>query len=107
MPYTLIMICCVLDHLLTAWNISRGGNEANPVMAVVMAQPLWVSFIIKNGWTALMLAALYLLSKKVPATKWALHGMVAVYLGVIGYHLWGIASTAVNGSIIKTVVLSF
>ena len=99
MPYTIIMICCVLDHLLTAWNISRGGSEANPVMAVIMAQPLWLSFLIKNGWTASMLVALYLLSKRVPSTKWALHGMVAIYLAVIVYHLWGIFSTAVNRSL--------
>ncbi|GBF34726.1 hypothetical protein DCCM_3846 [Desulfocucumis palustris] len=88
MPYAIIMVSCVLDHLLTSLYLSRGGGEANPLMAIIMAQPFWVSFIIKNGWTLLMLVFLYFLSGKTPAAaKWALRCVAVLYLGVIACHI--------------------
>lgn len=85
----------MLDHLLTTWTLSQVGTEVNPVMAIVMAQPIWVSFTIKNVWTALMLVIMYLLAKRIPGpTRLALFGIMAIYLGVIGYHIWGITMFA-------------
>lgn len=95
MPYVIILVSCVLDHLLTARNLAQGGGEANPVMAVVMAQPFWASFLIKNGWTVLLLLFMYHLAKRKPlVTGWALRGIAVVYLGVIIYHIWGVTTLA-------------
>ena len=90
MSYLFILICSIIDHLLTYTHLNRGGREFNPVMDIVMAYPFWTSFSIKNGWTALMLICLYYLGKKSPLlVKRGLAGMVLIYGLLMVYHAYG------------------
>lgn len=92
MSYMFILMCSMMDHLLTHRYLSMGGQELNPVMDAVMAYPFWASFAIKNGWTALMLVCLFYLGKKSPLlVKRGLAGMIAVYAMLIIYHVYGFA----------------
>jgi hypothetical protein len=62
-------------------------------MQMLMDKPLWFSFLVKNGWTAAMLVALYLLEKKKPrAVHTGLKVLVVIYALIICNHLYGLAS---------------
>ena len=89
MSYIIIMFFCVADYLFTVYHMSNGAQEANPLMQGIMCQPLWVSFIIKNAWTAFLLVVIFLLESKCSFQLiwWAKKTMVTFYGLVIGYHL--------------------
>lgn len=90
MPYLAVLLCSVCDHLLTYRFLSQGGRELNPVMDIVMAQPFWVSFVVKNGWTALLLVGLFYLGRQSRrGAKIGLAVLLSAYGLVMAYHVYG------------------
>ena len=89
MSYLLIMLFSTIDYLFTLYHMSHGAQELNPIMQGIMAQPFWVSFIVKNGWTASFLIMLFELEMKYGSKliRWGKMTLIAAYGLVIGYHL--------------------
>lgn len=59
-------------------------------MDFVMARPFWVSFAVKNGWTAVLLVGLFYLGKKNRrGVKIGLTVLLSVYGLVMAYHVYG------------------
>lgn len=77
--------------MLTFLGIESGYLlEFNPLMSPVMELPFWISFTIKNAWTALMLAFLLRLRRAAPATVDRglklisfCYGLLMLYHGII------------------------
>ncbi len=95
--YVIILACSILDHLFTFKWLAQYGTEINPLMQMLMDKPLWLSFVVKNGWTAAMLVALYFLGRKNPrAVQKGLKVLVVFYALIICSHLYGLASNCLT-----------
>ena len=86
----LLACLSILDGLLT-WDEVRAGiaDEANPFMAAVLPLGLGAFLAVK----ALPIGALAwccAFTDRWAELKRAIIGLVVLYSGVIGYHIWGI-----------------
>jgi hypothetical protein len=84
-----IVVCSALDALFTLLFISKGGGEANPCAALLMSYGDTTFVSVKmaiTGAGAWVLAAL----QKFVLAYLALHGLMVLYLGLMGLHavLW-------------------
>ena len=83
----LLACLSILDGLLT-WDEVRAGiaDEANPLMAAVLPLGLTAFLAVK----ALPIGALAWCCAFTGRPKRAIIGLLVIYSGVIGYHIWGI-----------------
>jgi hypothetical protein len=91
MIWRLLLLLAVLsatDGALTVAEVSRGiANELNPLMAAVL--PFGLLPVI--GAKVAPIAALSALcSHRTQHPLRAVQGLIAVYVGVLGYHVWGL-----------------
>lgn len=84
-----IMICSALDALFTLIFISNGGGEANPFAALLMSYGDVTFVSVKMAITGAGTWVLAALRQFVSAYL-ALHGLMLLYLGLMGLHaiLW-------------------
>lgn len=88
----LILLLSSADALLTLTLMELGANEANPVMVPLVSGSGFSFVAWKFGLTAVGVTVLILLARA-RAFGWLpvgvlLYGVLAVYVGLIGYELW-------------------
>lgn len=90
-PRTLFLVCAILagsalDAYFTLHYIARGGEEANPLMALALTWPptAFTGFkMALTGVGAWFLAA----HQQFPLAYTGLHGLAGLYLALCGYHV--------------------
>lgn len=87
-PYVFILIFSIADHFLTYWELNQGiVQEANPLMANIVAMPVIISFSLRIPWILLMLFLLWNLSRlRQVYVKHSVMALVLVYGMVTIYH---------------------
>jgi hypothetical protein len=92
MSATLILILCLLDAGLTLALMNYGAVEANPLMGPVVAGNVRVFALVKVAVTGLGLLCLLGIGRfrvfRVLEVGSLVHGVLAAYLGLVGYELW-------------------
>lgn len=84
---SVVLIASALDAWLTLEHLERGGGEANPVMAMVLAYGNTPFVAVKMAMTSIgawFLAVHY----RFPLARNGLHAMASVYLLLMGYHVF-------------------
>ncbi len=80
-----VLVSSILDAYLTILHLQRGGNEANPLMALVLTYgyaPFIAVKMLTTGCGAWLLAV-----HQQFAIAWtALHGLAGVYMLLLIYH---------------------
>lgn len=85
-----IVVGSALDALLTPLHVAEGFDEANPIMAWLLARDVQAFVVIKIAVTALG-AWILAVHQQFPLAHAALHGAAVVYLGILALHsvpLW-------------------
>jgi hypothetical protein len=80
-----IIVCSILDALLTLLYIERGGEEANPVMAVAIDFGMTTFVGLKMALTILGIGLLALHQNFRLGLR-GLYGMTIIYLILLAYH---------------------
>ncbi len=81
-----VTIGSALDALLTLLYIANGGGEANPFMAMALAQGDMTFISIKMSLTCVGAWALSAL-QQFPLANRILHGLALMYVGLLGLHM--------------------
>ncbi len=89
MLVSIILVCSILDALLTLLYIDRGGSEANPIMAVAIHSGMTSFVAIKMLLTVAGVIMLAIHQNFRLGTR-GLYGMAIIYLALLLYHgvLW-------------------
>lgn len=84
-----ITVCSILDALFTLLYLERGGNEANPIMALALSLGITTFVGLKMGLTGLG-TVLLALHQNFRLGLRGLYSIVLVYLFLLAYHgfLW-------------------
>ena len=77
----------VLDAIFTLCHLQRGGEELNPLVALMIDLGPQPFFFIKSGITVLSLFFL-MVYVKASAAKRIFGGIFGVYLAILFYHLY-------------------
>ncbi len=89
MLVSVILVCSILDALLTLLYIQRGGAEANPIMAAAINSGMTLFVATKmllTAFGAIMLA----IHQNFRLGSQGLYGMAVIYIALLLYHgiLW-------------------
>lgn len=81
-----VLVCSALDAYLTILHLQHGGQEANPLMALVLAYGDTLFVGIKMALTG---AGVWFLAahQQFPLALRALHGFTCLYVVLLAYHL--------------------
>jgi hypothetical protein len=84
-----ITVCSILDALFTLLYLERGGNEANPIMALALSLGITTFVGLKMGLTGIG-TVLLALHQNFRLGLRGLYSIVLVYLFLLAYHgfLW-------------------
>jgi hypothetical protein len=85
----IITACSILDALFTLLYLERGGNEANPLMALALNLGVTTFVGLKMGLTGIG-TVLLALHQNFRLGLRGLYGIVLIYLFLLVYHgfLW-------------------
>jgi hypothetical protein len=87
-----ILLLSATDAFLTAFLLTHGADEVNPVMAVLVYRSVAMFAAFKMAMTATSIVVLVLLSRyrfmRLVRVELLLYAVLAVYGGLIGYEMW-------------------
>lgn len=82
---SVILVCSILDALLTLLYIQRGGGEANPIMALAIDSGMTTFVAIKMLLTAFG-AVMLAIHQNFRLGLQGLYGMAVIYIALLLYH---------------------